>query len=108
MDEATAAKALEGAETIFHCVMPRYDKWTTEFGPLNTSILNGGARAGASLVWGDNMYAYGRVDGPRTEQTPTRAHTRKGIVRARLAEQLMEANEAGRVRTTIGRMMSRT
>jgi hypothetical protein len=62
-----------------------------------------GAAAGARLVFGDNLYAYGPVDGPRTEDLPYQARGPNGRVRARIAETLMRAHGSGRIRATIGR-----
>ena len=54
-------------------------------------------------MFGDNLYAYGSVDGPLTEALPYRATGSNGRTRARIAEALIRAHEAGRVRATIGR-----
>jgi nucleoside-diphosphate-sugar epimerase len=52
----------------------------------------------------ENRYMYGPTDGrPLTEELPYAANTRKGKVRARMSEELMEAHKSGRVRVTIGR-----
>jgi nucleoside-diphosphate-sugar epimerase len=66
-------------------------------------ILEGAASAGAKLVYGDNLYLYGRVRGPMTEDLPSAAATVKGRVRAQVAAELLAAHEVGRVRATIGR-----
>ena len=49
------------------------------------------------------MYMYGEVTVPMTEDLPYSAKTRKGSIRARIAEDLMEANKSGKVRAAIGR-----
>jgi nucleoside-diphosphate-sugar epimerase len=67
------------------------------------SIIEGAATAGARLVFGDNLYANGPVDGPLTEDLPHRATGPNGRTRARIAEALLGAHEAGRIRATIGR-----
>jgi nucleoside-diphosphate-sugar epimerase len=54
-------------------------------------------------VFGDNLYAYGPVDGPLAEDLPSRATGPNGRTRARIAQTLMRAHEAGRIRATIGR-----
>jgi nucleoside-diphosphate-sugar epimerase len=67
------------------------------------AIIEAAAAAGARLVFGDNAYAYGPVDGPLTEDLPYSASGPNGRTRARIAETLMRAHEAGRIRATIGR-----
>ena len=61
------------------------------------------ADAQAKLVFADNMYVYGPPDGPMTEDTPWRAQGPKGQVRIEMANDVLEAHRAGRVRVTIGR-----
>ena len=53
-------------------------------------------QAGAALVFLDNVYMYGRVDGPMTEETPYNPCSRKGEVRARIARQLRGGDEERR------------
>jgi nucleoside-diphosphate-sugar epimerase len=67
------------------------------------AIIEAAAAAGARLVFGDNLYAYGPVDGPLTEDLPQRARGPNGRTRAQIAEALMRAHETGRIRATIGR-----
>jgi nucleoside-diphosphate-sugar epimerase len=66
-------------------------------------VLGGAAATGARIVYADNLYVYGPVDGPLTEGLPSRATGPNGRVRATLADQLMEAHAAGTVQATIGR-----
>jgi nucleoside-diphosphate-sugar epimerase len=67
------------------------------------SIIQGAVVAEARLVFGDNLYAYGPVDGPLTEDLPHRATGPNGRTRARIADTLLRAHEAGRIRAAIGR-----
>lgn len=57
----------------------------------------------ALLVFFDNVYMYGLVDGPMTEETPHNPCSRKGAVRARIAEKLLEAWGSGHIRGIIAR-----
>jgi nucleoside-diphosphate-sugar epimerase len=67
------------------------------------AIIEAAAAVGARLVFGDNLYAYGLVDGPLTEDLPYLAKGPNGRTRARIAETLMRAHEAGQIQATIGR-----
>ena len=58
---------------------------------------------GATLVYHDNVYLYGRSTGPLTEETPHKPKTRKGRLRTEMAQSVLEAAHEGRVRSTIGR-----
>ena len=67
------------------------------------SLIEGVIPSGAKLVFGDNVYMYGEVEGPISETLPYAAATRKGRVRATVAEMLLQAHREGKLRTTIGR-----
>jgi nucleoside-diphosphate-sugar epimerase len=66
-------------------------------------IIDGTAGSGARIVYADNLYAYGPVDGPLTEDLPSRATGPNGRVRATLAAELMSAHASGSLQATIGR-----
>src|SRR5690606_8320971 len=53
------------------------------------------------LLFFDNVYAYGRVTGVMTEETPYRPTSRKGEVRARIATMLEEEMGAGSIEAMI-------
>ena len=91
-DAAQARQACEGAAVVYHCAMPPYTDWPRSFPPLTNSILAAAAEAGARLVYGDNLYAYGPVSGAMTEDMPLNATTRKGKVRAQMERTLIEAH----------------
>jgi nucleoside-diphosphate-sugar epimerase len=103
MEATEVERACDGADVVYHCANPPYAKWPELHPPLMESIIQGAARAGARLVFGDNLYAYGPVEGPLTEDLPHRATGPNGRTRARIAEALLGAHEAGRIRATIGR-----
>jgi nucleoside-diphosphate-sugar epimerase len=96
-------RALEGADVVFHCAQPAYSRWPQEFPAMTRGILAATAAVGAKLVFADNLYMYGPVDGPMTEETPPVAQTKKGKVRAAMAAELLEAQRDGRLRVVIGR-----
>mgnify|MGYP003403009128 FL=1 len=98
-----AKRACAGAAVVYHCANPPYSMWSELHPPLMDAVIEGSAAAGSRLVFGDNLYAYGPVDGPLTEDLPYLATGPNGRIRARIAETLMRAHESGRVRATIGR-----
>jgi nucleoside-diphosphate-sugar epimerase len=60
-------------------------------------------RHGSALVFFDNVYAYGHVEGVMTEDTPYNPRSRKGEVRARIATTLMDEVKRGELRAMIVR-----
>jgi nucleoside-diphosphate-sugar epimerase len=102
-DPAQAARAAAGASVIYHCASPPYTQWPELFPALTRSILNAAESSGAKLVFADNLYAYGPVDGPLREDLPAAAHGPKGKIRAEMAARLLGAHRDGRARVAIGR-----
>ena len=102
-DPAQAARAAAGAAVIYHCASPPYTQWPERFPPLTSSILGAAESSGAKLVFADNLYAYGPVDGPLREDLPAAARGRKGRIRVEMAAQLLAAHRDGRARVVIGR-----
>ena len=100
---AFATEAAAGASVVYQCLNPPYTDWPEMFPPLQASVLEGAAAAGAKYVAMDNLYAYGPTNGaPLTEDLPYAATGAKGRTRARMARDLLEAHQSGKVRVAIG------
>jgi nucleoside-diphosphate-sugar epimerase len=81
------AEHLDGAVAVHHCVhASRYEArtWRAELPAAERAVLEAAGRAGAVVVFPESLYAYGRVDGPITEDLPREARTGKLGVRADL------------------------
>ena len=102
-DPAAARKVCEGAAVVFHCASGPYGRWMQTLPPIMNGIIEGASAAGARLVYGDNLYAYGPVDGPIREDLPYRPIGPTTRARAEVATTLMNAHAGGKVRATIGR-----
>ncbi|MCH7706732.1 MAG: hypothetical protein IIB33_06760, partial [Chloroflexi bacterium] len=75
---AAAREACAGATVVFQCASAPYMDWTDPSGPkplrwtneadhlpaITEGAISAAATAGARLVYGDNHYMYGPVDGP--------------------------------------------
>ena len=97
-------EASEGASVVYFALNPPYTRWAELFPPLQAGVIEGAAGAGAKLIAVENLYMYGLTGGrPLTEDLPHAPNTRKGAVRARMAEELMEAHASGKVRVATGR-----
>ncbi len=103
-DPGFAAAAAQGARVVYQVLGPAYHRWAEEFPGLQAGVLAAAQATGARLVVLENVYAYGApVDGrPLTGDSPFRAHTRKGRIRARMTAALIDG-AAGRVELAIGR-----
>ncbi|MBM0257340.1 NAD-dependent epimerase/dehydratase family protein [Micromonospora sp. 4G55] len=90
----------EGADALYNCANPAYHRWPTDWPPLAGALLTAAERTGAVLATVGNLYGYGPVDGPMTEQTPLAATGTKGRVRNRMWTDALAAHRAGRARVT--------
>jgi nucleoside-diphosphate-sugar epimerase len=104
MNHDFTRQAVEGAIVVYNALNPPYDQWLRFFSPLQKSVLEAATSVGAKLIVMENLYMYGHTHGkPMTEATPYDAHTRKGKLRADMANELLEAHRAGKVRIAMGR-----
>lgn len=100
----TVKRLTVDADVVYQCAQPAYNKWVAEFPPLQQAILEGVAANHAKLIVGENLYMYGDTDGaPIHEKLPYKAHGHKGITRAAMANQLIEAHQAGKLPIAIAR-----
>src|SRR5215471_1943625 len=102
-DPDSTRQVCRDATVVYHCVNAPYTDWTALLPPMQAAIIQGAAAANAKLVVAENLYMYGPVAGPITEVLPFHPTTRKGQVRAQMAEELMAAHRAETVRATSGR-----
>jgi len=95
-DGAFCSEAAVGAMAVYQCMNPPYAHWAELFPPLQRSVVAAARAAGARYVSFENVYMYGDTKGaPITEDLPHAAHTRKGRVRAAMAEELRRLSSAG-------------
>lgn len=103
-DPASTQAVVARATHVYQCAQPEYHEWEAKFPPLQASILNAAAAANAKLILMENLYMYGDPQGaPVVETLPYRPHTRKGKVRAQMAEAWQEAHAQGKLRAASGR-----
>jgi len=100
-DAAALQAAVAGADSIVNAVNPsRYWRWAQEWPVMAASILGAAERSGAGLVTISNLYGYGRVDGPMTEDTAQHPNGIKGEIRVQMWREALRAHEEGRCRVT--------
>ncbi|KUJ33288.1 NAD-dependent epimerase [Streptomyces albus subsp. albus] len=97
-DGGELTAAAQGAVAIYNCASPPYHHWADEWPPLASSVCAAAEATGAVLVMLGNLYGYGPVDGPMTEELPLAATGPKGRVRAAVWEQARKLHEQGRIK----------
>ena len=105
LDAKATANAIAGSTVAYLVAGLKYDHrvWQEEWPKLMRNAIDACRRHGSALVFFDNVYAYGRVDGVMTEDTPYNPRSRKGEVRARIATTLMDEVKRGELRAMIVR-----
>jgi len=94
------AELATDAVAIYNCANPAYYRWPTDWPPIAQSLLTTAERSNAVLVTVSNLYGYGEVSGPMTEDLPLAAHGPKGLTRVQMWRDALAAHDAGRVRAT--------
>ena len=87
LDAKATADAVAGSSVAYLVAGLKYDYrvWQEQWPTVMRNAIDGCKRHGSALVFFDNVYAYGRVEGVMTEETPYNPCSRKGEVRARIA-----------------------
>lgn len=67
------------------------------------NVIKACKKNNSKLVFFDNVYSYGKVDGWMTEKTPAKADTEKGNVRAELNRLIMSEVEQGNLKAIIAK-----
>jgi nucleoside-diphosphate-sugar epimerase len=105
LDAKATADAVAGSEITYLVAGLKYDHkvWEEQWPRVMRNAIDACKRHGSALVFFDNVYAYGRVNGLMTEKTPYNPCSRKGEVRARIASILMDEMKRGELRAAIVR-----
>ena len=105
LDPQATAAAVAGSETVYLVAGLKYDTavWQEQWPRVMRNTIDACKRHDAKLVFFDNVYAYGRVDGAMTEETPFNPISRKGEVRARIASLLLDEISRGELKAMIVR-----
>ncbi|MBV8389796.1 MAG: NAD-dependent epimerase/dehydratase family protein [Mucilaginibacter sp.] len=97
--------AVKGSSVIYLTAGLVYDikVWQQQWPVIMQNFINLGKETGARLIFFDNVYSYGLVNGPMLETTPYNPASKKGEVRAKIATQFMDEAKAGNITGTIAR-----
>ncbi len=80
-DPSALAAAVGRAEVLYNCANPPYHRWPELWPPMAASMLSVASDRDAVLVIMGNLYGYGPVDHPMTEQDPLASTGTKGRIR---------------------------
>ena len=104
-DMKQAIQAIRDSSIVYLCIGLKYDYgvWREKWPKIMDNVIEACSQWHAKLIFFDNVYMYGRVDGIMTEEQPYNPSSRKGDLRARIATTLMSAVRKGNITATIAR-----
>lgn len=105
LDYGQVLRAVEGSGVVYLLIGIQYDHrvWARDWPVIMQNVMDACKATGARLVFFDNVYMYGKVDGAMTEETPYHPTSKKGAVRAGVARLLQAEMAAGTLRAVIAR-----
>jgi nucleoside-diphosphate-sugar epimerase len=96
-------QAVKGSDIVYLLVGLEYNRkvWKTQWPVIMRNTIDACKAAGARLIFFDNVYMYGRVNGSMTEATPYNPCSEKGKIRAEIDEMLLKEMNSGGLRAMI-------
>ena len=104
-DKEQTIRAVAGSTVVHLLAGLKYnlEVWQDLWPQIMANTIEACKRAEAKLLFFDNVYMYGRVAGPMTENTPYAPCSKKGEIRAMIATALMKEVQAGGLSAMIAR-----
>ena len=93
LDAEQTNNAVKGSEIVYLTVGLPYNSeiWQKQWPAMMQNVINACLKHNAKLVFFDNVYMYGYVNGVMTEETPFNTKTKKGKARAETATLVLDA-----------------
>jgi nucleoside-diphosphate-sugar epimerase len=104
-DRDQTIRAVAGSSVVHLLVGLKYDHkvWQEMWPRVMSNTIEACKRAGAKLIFFDNVYMYGKVSGPMTEETSFDPCSKKGEIRAKIATTLINEWKSGALTGMIAR-----
>ena len=96
-------KVCNGATHIYNNLNVEYSKWVETLPIFTNNVIEVASRIGAKVIYLDNLYCYGQVDEPMTENMPNNATDTKGKLRGQITQQYLTAHNQGKIQVVIPR-----
>jgi nucleoside-diphosphate-sugar epimerase len=98
-------KVVKGSDVVYLTVGLPYDikVWESTWPVIMRNVIDACKENEAKLVFFDNVYLYGKVNGWMTEKTPAHPSSKKGEVRAKIVEMLMNEVDKRNLEALIAR-----
>jgi nucleoside-diphosphate-sugar epimerase len=97
--------SIQGSDVVYLCAGLAYDRkvWADLWPKIMNNAIDACKKANAKLIFFDNVYMYGKVDGKMTETTPYNPCSKKGEIRAKIAMRLEDEMKQNNLKAIIAR-----
>lgn len=98
-------ESLSGSSIVYLLVGMQYDHkiWERDWPLLMSNVIKSCKENGSKLIFFDNVYMYGKVEGEMREDTPFNPCSKKGKVRAEIDRMLLKEMKNGTIEACIAR-----
>lgn len=98
-------QALAGSTIVYMVIGIQYDHkvWQRDWPVIMNHVIKSSQANGFKLIFFDDVYMYGKVNGMMTEETPYNPCSKKGKVRAKIAQTLLKEMKANTLEASIAR-----
>ena len=105
LDADQILNAVQGSETVFLTAGLPYNikTWQTQWPLIMENVIDACKKHNAKLVFFDNVYPYGLVNGWMTENTALNPSSKKGEVRKKIDDMILDEVRRGNLKAIIAR-----
>ena len=104
-DPKQVSEAVRGSEVTYLVAGLKYELrvWREFWPKIMSNVIEACKEHQSRLVFFDNVYMYGKVDGVMTEETTVNPCSKKGEIRAQIADMLLSEAKSGNLNALIAR-----
>jgi nucleoside-diphosphate-sugar epimerase len=104
-DTKQTLEAVKGSSIVYLLVGLEYDYkvWAQKWPQVMSNTINACKASGAKLIFFDNVYMYGKVNGKMTEETAFNPCSKKGVLRATIVNELLSEIKSGAMTGMVAR-----
>jgi nucleoside-diphosphate-sugar epimerase len=105
LDADQILKSVQGSEIVYLTAGLPYNikTWQTQWPVIMKNVIDACKKHNAKLVFFDNVYAYGLVNRWMTENTPLNPSSKKGEVRKKIDDMILDEVSRGNLKAIIAR-----
>lgn len=105
LDINQTMNAVKGSDVVYLTVGLKYDisVWQTQWPIIINNVISACKQYKSKLVFFDNVYSYGKVDGWMREDTPINPCSKKGEARSKICQTILNEVDKGSIKAIIAR-----